>query len=753
SSVNECGKYVRDTSKLDEATKKWQDKDIFQLSRNINVAFIAQCVLRDYVTGILNTLRANNDDWHLEIGKEIKELGKRVERGRGNSVSCEFLVLYQWHSVLSAADAQWMEDSLKTSSPEKTIEDVGLKDIEEPAHAFGAYSIPAAFKAIDKMGQLRARNVFQVCTMNEFRKYIDLKPFETFLDWNSNPEVAKAAEELYVHVDNLELYPGLLAEESNSSALGSGLCPGHTIGRGILADAVSLIRSDRFLTHDLNVYTLTSWGMSQLKPQPGAYGGMLSTVLFRALPGAWPFNSTYGLFPFYTPPAIREIMHANKKEELYNFERPASDMAVRGIKSFEACKNMFLNREDFQVLYGHNILEVTKNIGFMIIYDDAQRHDPLRNLIYEPFFSGDFEEGVKDYFVSHTHAKIEKCAQPYGSGKSSQIDIVRDITNVVPIVWLAQKYGIPLKTPETPHGLVSPTELLMMLLPLFIYTSFPLAEKTNWQLREAATQGTPMLQRLLEARLRVQGGLKPLAGWLAKGTKGTAYEISPDAERMYTRLLASKRPMAELVTSMIGTMIPVAGNLTQQTALLVDLYLQPKYEEYKKRIIELANRDDKEAFEELEGFVYEGMRIQPVVIGLPRQATKDLVIKDGDRDVHIKAGQRLVIGTSQAHLNPKAFPDPEKLNPHRPLQDYILFGKGRDFCFGDRPLGFAMAAMLKEIFKLPNLRRAPGRQGSFVQVSQNVADGIMSPLFLDSQSRELPLPTSLVLEFDTESAC
>ncbi|KAE8180162.1 hypothetical protein CF336_g9387, partial [Tilletia laevis] len=424
----------------------------------------------DYVTGILNTLRANNDDWHLEIGKEIKELGKRVERGRGNSVSCEFLVLYQWHSVLSAADAQWMEDSFKASSPEKTIEDVGLKElrtlaeehtealnrkeprhwtfgglqrgpdghfddfqlaelikdgIEESAHAFGAYSTPAAFKSIEKLSQLRARNVFQVCTMNEFRKHLDLKPFETFLDWNSNPEVAKAAEELYVHIDNLELYPGLLAEESKPAVPGSGLCPGHTIGRGILDDAVSLIRSDRFLTHDLSVYTLTSWGMNQLKPQPGAYGGLLSTVLFRALPGAWPFNSTYGLFPFYTPPAIREIMHANKKEELYNFERPASDMAVRGIKSLEACKNMFLNREDFQVLYGHNILEVTNNTGSMTVSDDAQRDDPLQNLIYEPFFSGDFEEGVKDYFVSHTHARIEKCAQPYGSGKSSQIDIVR----------------------------------------------------------------------------------------------------------------------------------------------------------------------------------------------------------------------------------------------------------------------------------------------------------------------------------------
>ncbi|CAD6930386.1 unnamed protein product, partial [Tilletia controversa] len=82
-------------------------------------------------------------------------------------------------------------------------------------------------------------------------------------------------------------------------------------------------------------------------------------------------------------------------------------MAVRGIKSLEACKNMFLNREDFQVLYGHNILEVTNNTGSMTVSDDAQRDDPLQNLIYEPFFSGDFEEGVKDYFVSHTHARIE----------------------------------------------------------------------------------------------------------------------------------------------------------------------------------------------------------------------------------------------------------------------------------------------------------------------------------------------------------
>ncbi|CAD6893603.1 unnamed protein product [Tilletia caries] len=59
--VSESGKYVRDTSKLDEAKRKWQDEDTFQLSRNINVAFLAQYVLMDYISGILNTLRANSE--------------------------------------------------------------------------------------------------------------------------------------------------------------------------------------------------------------------------------------------------------------------------------------------------------------------------------------------------------------------------------------------------------------------------------------------------------------------------------------------------------------------------------------------------------------------------------------------------------------------------------------------------------------------------------------------------------------------
>lgn len=47
-----------------------------------------------------------------------------------------------------------------------------------------------------------------VCSMNKFREFLGLKKFSDFEEWCSDKEVAKAAQQLYEHIDNLELYPG-----------------------------------------------------------------------------------------------------------------------------------------------------------------------------------------------------------------------------------------------------------------------------------------------------------------------------------------------------------------------------------------------------------------------------------------------------------------------------------------------------------------------------------------------------------------
>ena len=80
-----------------------------------------------------------------------------------------------------------------------------------------------------------------------------LKPFASFSDWNSDPEISRVAETLYGgDIEQLELYVGLQADESKPPIQGAGLCSGYTISRAILADAVALVRGDRFLTTEFN---------------------------------------------------------------------------------------------------------------------------------------------------------------------------------------------------------------------------------------------------------------------------------------------------------------------------------------------------------------------------------------------------------------------------------------------------------------------------------------------------------------------
>jgi hypothetical protein len=51
--------------------------------------------------------------------------------------------------------------------------------------------------------------------------------------------------------NNDKLQVGLHAEETKEPGPGAGLCPGYTISRAILSDAIRLTRGDRFLTVDL----------------------------------------------------------------------------------------------------------------------------------------------------------------------------------------------------------------------------------------------------------------------------------------------------------------------------------------------------------------------------------------------------------------------------------------------------------------------------------------------------------------------
>jgi len=281
-----------------------------------------------------------------------------------------------------------------------------------------------------------------------------------------------------------------------------------------------------------------------------------------------------------------------------------------------------------------------------------------------------------------------------------------------------------------------------------MYQSFNIMPHNEWKLRAGAMQAAAPLRSIFETHIKTQTGrLEGLVDWMAKGS---AFEVGEHADRIYHTLADTKLPIGDLVGDCIGMGAPVAGNLTQQASLLIDLFLRPEYEKYKARIVELAHMAPEASDHELQGFVYEGMRHVGVVPGLPRVATRDIIVQDGVRGpVSIKAGHTILIATSKAAMDPVAFPNPEILDPHRPFTSYTLLGHGLHFCFGARLVGPSLAATLREVFKLPNVRRAPGKQGRFTVTEHKLA-GITMRHYLDASSKESPIPTSLRLHYDAD---
>jgi hypothetical protein len=141
------------------------------------------------------------------------------------------VMMVHGHALKDKLPKDWTFGGLQRG-PDGRFKDAELAELikcctEEPAHAFGAHGTPASLKVVDLMGQLQAREMFNVCTLNEFRRYLNLKPYETFEDWCSDKETARAAELLYGHIENMELYPGLMAECTKPAMPGSGVCPGQ----------------------------------------------------------------------------------------------------------------------------------------------------------------------------------------------------------------------------------------------------------------------------------------------------------------------------------------------------------------------------------------------------------------------------------------------------------------------------------------------------------------------------------------------
>ncbi|PON19963.1 linoleate diol synthase [Trichoderma gamsii] len=293
--INEGERFSPNPRLSKEDAEREVDKRLFNTARLVTCGLYVNIILSDYVRTILNMNYAPASSWVLDPRRSFSEVFDKgsFPVSTGNQVSVEFNLIYRWHSTVSAQDEKWSQDFFQKLFPGQEVSKLPLRDFltglsnlrgeivaqkpecrtfgglkrdssgffntqalakliaestNDVSAAFGAHQVPVVLRLVVMLGISQARG-WHIGTLNELRKFMDLKPHESFEDINPDPKTQEAMKALYKEPDFVEMYPGVLFEHAKEPVYpGSGLCGGFTMVRAVLSDAVTLVRGDRFYT-------------------------------------------------------------------------------------------------------------------------------------------------------------------------------------------------------------------------------------------------------------------------------------------------------------------------------------------------------------------------------------------------------------------------------------------------------------------------------------------------------------------------
>ncbi|KAF8908079.1 heme peroxidase [Gymnopilus junonius] len=763
--INENGNY-KNPPPEDEKAKQEQDDELFHRSRLVNCGYFMKIILGDYVGAILGLVR-DASDWRLDPLSTYRGLDHEfVPTGEGNVVSVEFNLLYRWHATLSQRDTEWTTEMIqgifngeefKDITPEKfkvaahqhlippanlqewtfnnlkrdanhRFKDEDLAKIlhdatESRAGAFKARGIPEALRVVEIMAITQSRK-WGTCSLNEFRKFLGLKPYKTFEEWNPKKEIHTAAAALYKNIDSLELHVGLQAEEAKNPCPGAGLCPGYTISRAILADAVALTRGDRFMTVDFTPFNLTAWGYQdcQYDSKDGSYGGMLTKLLFRTLPNYYPKGSAYAHFPFLEPTYMKENLKKVDPSAFpkYAWNRPRPLSPSVTVDTFKEVQRVLADEGTYLSAYDGRLFTIVQPTLIKKMDKGTLRDkEKLRNgsdAASAKLVSGITElskaifakpdANVSSYFAQKTAALIKQKA--FLAADITYVDIVRDVVNLLPVYWLCEQVvGFPLKTETHLDGTLYDLQTYEKFAEIasYVYLNFDVAD--DWRLREQSQEHCAKFVEDAEKCLSE----RPLS-WIAHFYASENNQSHTFLRRLWTRFGKGKSTTHEFAAQVVATVVPTAALYSQALATVVNYYLDNAQEAAREDIVKHANSKENDSLNKVMAYVYEALRLDPPVAGVYRTAAKDDVLGD----IKVSAGTNLFASTVDAGRDISVFgPDPSVANYGRPLNDYNITNFGVDGLLTSDFFRATLPPVLGVIFSLKNLQRGPQQSGVFTR--------------------------------------
>ncbi|KAL3448255.1 heme peroxidase [Aspergillus insuetus] len=764
------------------------DNDLFQTARLITCGMYINITLYDYLRTIIN-LNRDNTTWNLD--PRASQEHDTVASAEGNQCSVEFNLAYRWHSTISRQDELWAEKAYKEivgvpgkdatkkqlmhgmrslagnmeKDPSKRTfgglkrqsdgrfrdaEMVGIltRAIEEVAGSFGPRNVPKVLRTVEILGMEQARK-WNIGTLNEFRKFFDLKPYETFEEINSDPGIADQLRHLYERPDYVELYPGIVAEEPKSPMVpGVGIAPGYTVSRAVLSDAVALVRGDRFYTKEFNTQNMTNWGYSEAKYDMDINQGCcFYRLALRAFPRWFKYNSIYIHYPMTIPRENNIIMRTLGRQQDYTWDRPSYIPSRTDIFNYHNVRRILEDPSNFCVVWGEATAYVFGERGWhFMLSGDAPSHATQRDIMSRSLYQGHWHDAVKQFYLEITQQLlVEKSCR---IGNVNQVDITRDVGNLAHVHFASNIFSLPLKTNENPHGVFTEHEMFEIMALIFTAIFFDVDPVKSYFLRHKAREAAEKFGKLVEMKVKAISTSGFVATVLGnrRANKNALFHYGV---HMVERLLHSGLDAEQVTWSQIlPTAVSMVPNQAQVFTQIIDYYLSEIGRQHLPDINRVAKEDTPASDEILLRYCMEAIRLNGV-FGSYRQSQTNLSLDDKHGEVQIKQGDKVFVSFVDANKDSNVFPDPYKVDLTRPMESYIHYGVGPHSCLGGDASKVALSAMLRVVGRLDNLRPAPGPQGRLKKIKRE--NGFYTYMRED-ESSFYAFPMSWKLHYDAPAA-
>jgi prostaglandin-endoperoxide synthase 2 len=196
----------------------WDDDRLFETARNIAIVLLVKIVVEEYIKHI------GPFDFPVEAVPFIAD-GERWNRTNWSAI--EFNLLYRWHSLVPDAIGegpdQLSSTEFRNNNPlvlSTGIEALMERCSYEPAGKMGLRNTPyflterhqADRPAIEERTIALSRKA-RLQSFNQYRVAYGLKRLSSFEELTSDASLRERLEALYGHIDNLEWYVGIFAED------------------------------------------------------------------------------------------------------------------------------------------------------------------------------------------------------------------------------------------------------------------------------------------------------------------------------------------------------------------------------------------------------------------------------------------------------------------------------------------------------------------------------------------------------------